>query len=140
MAAKSITFVLDSFALLAHFENEAGGRRVKAILAQAAKQRAEILLSLINYGEVVYITEREQGIRAAQRVISAIDRLPITIVETNRRLTLAAAHIKARHAVSYADAFAIALAQERQATLLTADLEFRAVESLVSIEWLPTAS
>jgi predicted nucleic acid-binding protein len=139
VAAKSIAFALDSFALLAHFEDEAGGRRVKASLAQAAKQRAEILLSLINYGEVVYITEREQGLRAAQRVISAIDRLPITIVDADRRLTLAAAHIKAHHAVSYADAFAIALAQERHATLLTADPEFRTVESLVSIEWLPAA-
>lgn len=139
MAAKPLAFVLDSFALLAHFEDEAGGRRVKAILAQATKQRVEILLSLINYGEVVYITEREQGIRAAQRVISAIDRLPITIVEADRRVTLAAAHIKARQAVSYADACAIALAQERRATLLTADPEFRTVESLVSMEWLPTA-
>ncbi len=138
MAAKPAAFILDSFALLAHFEDEPGGRRIKAILAQAAKQRAKILLSLINYGEVVYITEREQGIRAAQQVISAIDRLPITIVEADRRLTLAAAHIKAHHAVSYADAFAIALAQEHQATLLTADPEFRTVESLVLIEWLPT--
>lgn len=139
MAAKPVTFVLDSFALLAHFEDEPGGRRVKAILAQAARQRATLILSLINYGEVIYITEREQGIRAAQRVISAIDRLPISIVEVDRRLTLAAAHIKAHHAVSYADAFAIALAQERQATLLTKDPEFQTVESLVSIEWLPTA-
>lgn len=139
MAAKSISFVLDSFALLAHFEDEPGGRRVKAILAQAVKQRAEIFLSLVNYGEVVYITEREQGIEAAKKVITTIDRLPVTIVEIDRRLTLAAAHIKAHHAVSYADAFAIALAQDRRATLVTADPEFRQVESLVSIEWLPTA-
>ena len=137
MAAKPICFVLDSFALLAHFEDEPGRHRVQALLAQAAKQRAEILLSLINYGEVIYITEREHGIQAAQKVISTIDRLPITIVEIDRRLTLAAAHIKAHHAVSYADAFAIALAQNRRATLLTSDPEFRTVESLVSIEWLP---
>lgn len=138
MAAKIAGYVLDSFALLAYFEDEPGGHRVKAVLAQAAKQRAEVMVSVVNYGEVVYITEREHGLRAAHKLIAAIDQLPVTIVDADRRLTLAAAHVKAKHPLSYADAFAVALAQAQHATLLTADLEFRAVETLVPIEWLPT--
>ena len=139
MAAKRSVYVLDSFALLAFFQDEPGGRRVKAILGQALKKRAEILLSVVNYGEVVYITEREQGLRVAQKLIAVIDQLPVSLVDIDRRLTLAAAHLKAQHPLSYADAFAVALAQDRQAIVLTADPEFRAVETLVAIEWLPTA-
>jgi ribonuclease VapC len=48
-----------------------------------------------------------------------------------------AAHIKARHPVSYADAFAVALAQEYGATVVTGDPEVRAVESLINVDWLP---
>ena len=139
MAAKRSIYVLDSFALLAFFQDEPGGRRVKAVLGQALKKRAEILLSVVNFGEVVYITEREQGLRVAQKLIAVIDQLPVSLVDVDRRLTLAAAHLKAQYPLSYADAFAVALAQDRQATVLTADPEFRVVETLVAIEWLPTA-
>jgi predicted nucleic acid-binding protein len=132
-------FVLDSYAVLAHYQNEPGGPRVKAVLAQAEKHRADVYLSIINYGEAIYILEREEGLSVAQDLIATIDQLPITVVEANRRLTFAAAHLKARHAVSYADAFACALAQQTEAALLTGDPEFRKVESLVTVEWLPTA-
>ena len=96
-----------------------------------------VYLSVINYGELVYITEREQGAFAARRAIAAIDQLPIIVVEADRRLTFAAAHVKANDRLSYADAFAVALAQQTQATLVTGDPEFRAVEHLVAIDWLP---
>lgn len=131
-------FVLDSYALLAYYQNESGGPRVKAVLAQVERQRADAYLTIINYGEVIYILEREEGLTIAQDLIAVVDQLPITIVEADRRLTFAAAHFKAHYSVSYADAFAIALAQQKQAILLTGDPEFRSVESLVSIEWLPT--
>jgi predicted nucleic acid-binding protein len=49
---------------------------------------------------------------------------------------LDAAHIKANHALSYADAFAVAAAIRESATILTGDPEFETVESLVKIEWL----
>jgi ribonuclease VapC len=38
--------------------------------------------------------------------------------------------------MSYADAFATALAQEFDATILTGDPEFRAVEHLIELHWL----
>ena len=44
--------------------------------------------------------------------------------------------IKAGHALSYADAFAAALARSLNAVLITGDPEFRSVESLVRVEWL----
>ena len=139
MKAKPTTYVLDSFALLAHLQAEPGGPRVTAVLTQARKGQAEVYLSIVNYGEAVYITERERGLTAAQHLIAIVDQMPIIVVEADRKLTFAAAHLKAHYAIAYADAFALALAQQRLAVLLTGDPEFRQVESLVTIEWLPQA-
>ncbi len=121
MAHKAVRYVLDSFALLAYFEDEPGRARVQQILEQGARGSAEIFLSIVNYGEVVYITEREQGLTQAQSVIAAVDQLPIKVVAADRALTLAAAHLKAKKAIAYADAFAVALTQSKGAKLLTGD-------------------
>lgn len=137
MSADRPRYVLDSFALLAYFGAEPGEPQVKAVLARATTGHAAAYLSIINYGELITITEREQGVFAARRAIAAVDQLPIAVIEADRRLTFAAAHIKAHHRLSYADAFAVALAQQLQAILLTGDPEFRAAEHLITIEWLP---
>lgn len=131
-------YVLDSFALLAYLGGEAGEARVKAVLTDANRGLAEAFLSIINYGETIYIVEREQGLNAARKTIAAVDQLPITVLPADRELTFAAAHVKAHYPISYADAFAIALAQTTGATILTGDPEFRQVEQLARIEWLPS--
>ena len=138
MKAKPPRYVLDSFALLAFLQNQAGGAPVRQILDQAARRQAEVFLCLINLGEAVYVAEREQGLPAAQSLLAAVDQLPITLVTADRGLTLAAAHIKAQFPLAYADAFAAALAEQQQAALLTGDPEFRHVEHLISVSWLPS--
>ena len=137
MSVERPRYVLDSFALFAYFGSEPGEAQVKSVLARARADRVPAYLSIINYGELIYITEREQGATAARRAIAAVDQLPVVVVEADRRLTFAAAHIKAHHPLSYADAFAVALAQDLHAALLTGDPEFRQVEHLIPIEWLP---
>lgn len=132
-------FVLDSFALFAHFEDEADGPVVRELLTRARHGGADLLLSVINLGEAVYITERERGLPLAERLIAAVDALPITIVDADRQRSLAAAHLKARYRIAYADAFALSLAMEAGATLLTGDPEFATVGEIVPIRWLRRA-
>jgi ribonuclease VapC len=129
-------FILDSYALLAYLGGEAGGERVREILERASGGTDHALLSLINLGEVVYITERERGLARAQEVLALIEQLPIEILPVGRQTVLEAAHIKALHPVAYADAFAIAATQEHEGTLITGDPEFKAVADLVPIEWI----
>ncbi|HRA55618.1 MAG TPA: type II toxin-antitoxin system VapC family toxin [Thermoflexales bacterium] len=136
MIASASRYVLDSFALLAHLGDEAGAARVRAVLKAASLGRAQVFVSAINLGELVYITERERGLVQAQMALNAVEQLPIQILEATRERVLAAAHIKASHASSYADAFVVAAAQEMGATILTGDPEFRTVEGPVSVEWL----
>lgn len=118
-------------------QNELGAQRVRDILREAEADRAEVWLCIINYGEVLYITEREHGLKATQEAAQAIDYLPVQIVEADRKLTFSAAHIKATLPVSYADSFAIALAIEKGGKVVTGDPEFHKAEALVGVEWIP---
>jgi len=138
VAAKSPAYTLDSFALLAYFEDEAAGARIKELLNDAEKGACSLFLCVINLGEVLYITERERGLFHAQKVLAAMDQLPIEIMPATRAAVLAAAHIKASYPISYSDAFAVAGARQHPSTLLTGDPEFRKIEKagLIKIEWL----
>jgi len=49
---------------------------------------------------------------------------------------VAAARIKAGHALPFADCFAVATARKNNAVILTGDPEFKKVEPLVEIEWI----
>jgi predicted nucleic acid-binding protein len=67
-----------------------------------------------------------------------VDQLPLEVLPVTRATVLAAAHMKARFALAYADAFAVVAAQDRAATVLTGDPEFRPVAEagLIAVEWL----
>lgn len=132
----SDSFVLDSYAVFALIQREAGSKRVLELLHQAREGEHILLMSLINLGEVAYHVERRFGVEAVHRLIIQIERAPIQLAGVNRSTVLAAAHLKANHAIAYADAFAAALAQEHNATLVTGDPEFRLLEKVLRIEWL----
>lgn len=138
MVDSPIRYVLDSFALLAYLEGEAGMRKVRAALEGAAAGRARVYLSLISLGEVLYVVERERGLVAAQRTLAVVDQLPLEVLAVTRPTVLAAAHVKARFPLAYADAFVAAAAQEREAVVMTGDPEFGplADAGLVAVEWL----
>ncbi|MFH2103673.1 MAG: type II toxin-antitoxin system VapC family toxin [Chloroflexota bacterium] len=135
MANKPV-YLLDSFALLAYLNDEPGGQRVGEILALAKDGKCRLVMSLINLGEVLYITERYRGLPVAQTVQALVESLPLELLEASRDLILDAAHIKAHHALSYADAFAVACAIREHATILTGDPEYQVVDALVQLEWL----
>ena len=132
-------FVLDSFALLAYLGGEPAGERVQQVLKEAEGGRCHALLCLINLGEVLYVTERRRGLAVAQNVQALIETLPLELVSVTRDLVLEAAHIKAHHAISYADAFVAALSVRERGIVLTGDPEFDSLAQLVRLEWLPRA-
>lgn len=135
MAGKPI-FVLDSFALLAYLQGEGGMVRVQAILQDARKNQCNVHICIINLGEVLYIIEREKGLAKAHETLATIQRLPIEVLPVNNQIVLDAAHVKANHAVSYADAFAVVRAQNSDGIVLTGDKEFKSVEKIIRVEWL----
>ncbi len=130
-------FVFDSFAILAAFQAEPGSQDILALYNSALDNRVNLFFSWINLGEIYYISYRELGSDVANEMIKDLRSLPITLCSVTEERILDAAQIKASYPISYADAFAVSLAKEHDATLVTGDPEFAAVESLIRIRWLP---
>ena len=128
--------LLDTFPLVRFFKKEPGFERVKALLSEARRARTPLLISEINAGELYYTVARKAGVDSAEEILAALSTIPITVLPTTWELTLAAARLKARWALSYADCFAAACAMQEGAVLVTGDQEFKQVEHLVSIEWI----
>ncbi len=137
-AAIAGDYILDSYALLAYFEAEPGSDRIHNLLKAAAEGKCCLYMCMVNLGEVVYIVERERGLPRAQETLARIDELPIEIVNVDRTLTLAASHLKSDCPIAYADCFAAALSQIKNATLVTGDTEFQKFKTNhnIRIEWL----
>jgi len=137
------TFVLDAFPLMAVLGGEPGAAAVIQRLKQARDGRLQLWMCVVNLGEVIYNFEDRYGTEAADLMLQSLSAAPIALADADLSLTREAARLKARarrgrQPLSYADAFAAALTQQLDATLITGDREFEAFEDLVKIEWLTT--
>ena len=129
-------YVLDSFAMIAHFEDEAGGEKVRKFLKAAHEGKTKLYMSVINLGEIYYNTCRERGREKADEAVFMMEQLPVTIVHADREITIAAAQLKTRHPVAYADCFAAALGIIKKAKVITGDPEFERLREEVKVEWI----
>ena len=129
-------YVLDSYAMIAYFEDEPGADRVALVLKQLIKGKAKGFMSVVNWGEVYYNTMREQGISEAQKVILQLDKFPIQIVDVNKELAYEAAKLKGEFRIAYADCFAVALSVKLGATIVTGDPDFKKLQERISIQWI----
>lgn len=130
------TFILDAWALIALLQQEepAAGR-VHTLLNRAqTDEQIQLLMSLINLGELFYIVSRLQGKDEARQTIADIRQLPLTLLQATEERIFAAAQLKASHRLSYADAFAAAASLEFQGVLLTGDPELIALADHLPVE------
>jgi predicted nucleic acid-binding protein len=127
---------LDSYSLISYIEGETGKDTMIEIFRSARDSGRACLLSVVNWGEVYYITLREAGQQRADEVAHLISTLPLHIVPADLELARQAAIFKASKKMSYADCFAAALAKHRRVELVTGDKEFKEVEKEVKILWL----
>ena len=134
--AKPTIYILDAFAFMAYLENEPGAERVEQILQDTRDGKARAFVSIINLGEVIYNTERKHGLDKAQDTLALIQAMPIEVLPADDQTVFAAAHIKANHPISYADAFVVVAAQKLNGTIMTGDTEFQDIAELAQIEWL----
>jgi uncharacterized protein len=132
---------LDAFAWLAWLQDEPGAAAVQRWLDAAEAGRAECITSIINLGEAYYRLLRVDRRDEAETLwrMSLRGTLPVGVKDATRRRVRRAAELKSRHAIAYADAFAVAAAVEFNAILLTGDPEIEAVEGEqdLRVEWLP---
>lgn len=109
--------VFDSWALLAYLGGELAADRVgSAWLDEGAA------ISSVNLGEVLYIRMRQDGEESAVATVDQVRDL-LEVIDPDWPLVAAAASIKSRGGLSYADAFCIATALRAEAPLWTGDPE-----------------
>lgn len=129
-------YVLDSFAFIAYLEDEPAAHRIQKFLEDAKENKCRLYISIINLGEILYSVERSNGLAKTHETLALVQSLPIEILPADNQTVLAAAHIKANHPISYADAFVVVAAQNINGTIMTGDPEFEEVAKLARIEWL----
>ena len=136
MARKPQALVLDSWSILAYLEDEPAGQQVADIIADAHESGTPLMMTVVNAGEIWYITARETSEDEADLTLGELAHLGIEFVDVGWGLAREAARFKAKGKLSFADCFAAALAKENKADLVTGDPEFRQVESQVKLLWL----
>ncbi|MCG6880318.1 MAG: type II toxin-antitoxin system VapC family toxin [Deltaproteobacteria bacterium] len=132
--------VLDAWAVLALiFGEEPAASVVKDLFVNKDISRSSMHMSWINLGEVYYTLARRKGMDAADEVLKDIQMLPVTLHEPSKADVLSAAKIKAKHKLSYADAFAVSLAEKTNGTLFTGDPEIILLGDILRIRQLSKA-
>ncbi|OIO97944.1 MAG: hypothetical protein AUK03_01795 [Anaerolineae bacterium CG2_30_64_16] len=130
-------FVLDAWALLALLQaEEPAASRVRELLLEGERDQVKLLLSIINLGEVYYRVGKRSDRADATDALEKIRHLKLTIVPASDEMVMAAADLKLEYAISYADAFAVALADRTGAILVSGDPELGQLHGRIEIERL----
>ena len=133
-------YVFDTEAVVAYLYNEPGHETVAALLDEVFAGESAGAIAETNAGEVFYLVARFEGVddtptdaslREADRDLRALERRGLAIESADWRL---AAEVKAHGTVSLADAYAVALAHDRDATLVIgADDDFAELPVAVDV-------
>ncbi|GAB4460626.1 MAG: hypothetical protein Kow0070_17050 [Anaerolineales bacterium] len=136
MAKKAKAYVLDSWSVIAYLEDEPSGEQVEDLIATAHEEQIPIYMSVVNVGEIWYVFAREISAEEADVSVKTLRDLRIQFEDADWELTQEAARFKSQHKMSYADAFAAALAKIKKADLVTGDNEFKPLEGEIKVAWV----
>jgi len=130
------TKVLDSYALMAFFEDEPGADTVRSLILKGEEGSLNLVMSVVNLGEIWCSIARTNSPETADQYIGEIKGMSIEIIDVDWTITRQAAIFKSGENISYADCFAAALAKLSKAELVTGDKEFKSLESEIKIAWI----
>jgi ribonuclease VapC len=94
-------------------------------------------MSRMNYGEVIYSVRKDVAPHLRESALKAFLEIPIRFYSVDDLLVDEAAAIKAVHKISYADAFAAALALRLGLPVVTGDHEFLKLKAIgLQLHWV----
>lgn len=128
--------IFDSYALIAFFDDEPSAAEVEKLLADARQNGTKTSISVINAGEIWYNYARKFSEDFADEMIAKTREMKIEFIPANWHVVQIAAQFKSRGGISYADCFAAALANTRNAPLVTGDPEFEQLKDEIEIIWV----
>jgi len=116
-------YVLDANAVIRLLEQGKDWQRVKALFEKAARGEARLLISAVNWGEVLYSLAKKAGVVQAKADLKGLS-LFMETVPADETEAEAAATIKSYYRLGYGDCYAAALAMRVNGTLVSADPDF----------------
>lgn len=128
------TYVLDAHAVLAFLENKPGADVVEDLLWKAVQAQQPVWLPVISWSEILCRVSKSTGEQAASEIRSRLEQLPIKLIEIDAPTALAAAGLCSAHSLPLTECFALALAKQRKATLVTTNAELADKQSGVKVQ------
>ena len=130
------TYVLDANAVLDFSEYGPGWKRIEQIFEDVLAERAQALVSVINWGEIFYLFWQRRGEEFAKRDLASLSHLPLQLVPVDLLQSLKAGEIRALHKIPYVDFVAAALAELHHGILVTSDSDFKKLGRRIQVLWL----
>lgn len=131
-------YVLDSSALLRYIDREAGADRMIAIFKTCIRRQAEVRISAVQWGEAAGNLRKKVGASNQNRILDSLILFELEIVPVSDERAVRAAELRVDRKISYSDAFAVDVAMDSpDHVLVTADYDFKLVDDLARIEFLP---
>lgn len=116
-------------------DNRPSARRIKQLIGETDRFTT-LLASVVNLGEVFYLSWLRHGEQPARDTLDDLSLLPIQVLPVDAPQALKAAELKALHHIPYVDCLAAALSSIHQATLVTSDADFEKLGRHFSILWI----
>ena len=125
-----VRYVLDACSLIAFLNDETGAEKVSLLIEQAKLGEVKLFASSVNLYEVYYDALPQSSPEVAETLLTDLYEMPIMVIETvDQTMIRAAGYFKTSHNMSVADSFALALASQLDAHLVSSDHhEFDVVE------------
>lgn len=117
-------YVLDASAVVRYLTNGIGEEKVDALIHRSRKLEVRLLISVVNWGEALYVLAGMIGIEKATTALKTMSAV-LESVAVDEELAEAAAILKHQTKLGYADCYAAALALRMDATLVTSDPDFK---------------
>jgi predicted nucleic acid-binding protein len=130
-------YVFDANAVLDMVDAGPGAKRMREIIGEAFHDRCHLIMSVLNWGEVSYTLWQRRGEEHARRTMGDLSQLSLELAPVDLVQSLKAAEVKAIHKIPFVDCVAAALAELRDAVLVTSDKHFERLGRRIQILWLP---
>lgn len=122
--------------MLVLLDNRSSARRIRQLIVETDRFDTALLASVVNLGEVFYLSWLRHGEQPARDTLDDLSQLPIQILPVDASQALKAAELKALHHIPYVDCLAAALSSIHQATLVTSDTDFEKLGRHFPILWV----